>query len=124
MKSTLLSLAAAAAITAGVAGATPAVAATPGAPVANAIEFKTDGPANGGVVQVRHRGRWGHSRRCRILRYRARYSRYARRLYRRYCLGGRHHVRYRQCRRWYYLGYRRGIARYRYLYRRYCRWYR
>lgn len=124
MKSALISLAAAAVLTAGAAGATPAAAAMPGAPAATAIEFKTDGPANGGVVQVRHRRGFGHTRlgrRCGFLR--RTHTRQARRMYRRLCLG-RQHVSYGQCRQWRYLGYRRGIARYRHLFRRYCRWYR
>jgi hypothetical protein len=124
MKAKLLTLAAAAAVIAGIAGATPAAAATPGAPIAKTIEFKTTGPAHG-VVQVRYYRRHVSYRVCRRWRYLG-YRRGIRRyryLYRRYCRGG-HHVSYRRCRRWFYLGFRRHIPRYRHLYRRYCRWYR
>jgi hypothetical protein len=120
MKTRLLALAAVMAVSAGVAGTTPAAAATPGAPIAKAIAFKAAVPGNG-VVQVFYRP--GRARYCRYLRHRARFSWRARRLYRRYCRGY-HHVSYRVCRRWFYLGYRLGIPRYRHLYRRYCRWYR
>lgn len=73
----------------------------------------------GNLGQVRYHP---YSRRCRILLRRARAgSRRAAYLFRRYCRGGR--VSFRQCRRWYVLGFRRGIPRYRHLYRRYCRGY-
>lgn len=121
MKTTILTLAAAAAVATAVAAA-PASAANPGTGLANSVERQANGNVqNAAFIEIRY-GRFG-PRRCRILRWRARHgSRRAAYLYRRYCRGG--FVSYRQCRRWFHLGFRLGIPRYRYMYRRYCRFYR
>ncbi len=118
MKTKLLTLAAAAAITAGLAGATAPANAAPIAPTANAgvsIEINL-----GGLTGVSY----GYSRSyCRRLYYAARRGSFrARVLYRRHCV--RRHVSYRQCRRWYIQGYRFGNPVARRLYRRFCRFYR
>ncbi len=120
MKTKLLTLAAAAAITAGIAGASlPANAApvSPLVPAGVSVDINL-----GGILNVRY----GYNRAyCYRLLRAARYGNFrARILYRRYCLG--HRVSYRRCRRWYIQGFRFGNPVARRLYRRYCRygWYR
>ena len=119
MKTKLLTLAAAAAITAGIAGASVPASAAPIAPTTNAgISVQIN---LGGLFGVQYGTRRAY---CHRLYWAARNGNFrARILYRRYCRGGSY-VSYRVCRRWFHLGYRVGIARYRFLYRRYCRFYR
>jgi hypothetical protein len=117
IKTRLLTIAAAVAVTAGIAGASIPASAAPISPLAPAgVNVQID---LGGIFRVRY----GYNRAyCRRLLWAARHGNFrARILYRRYCTG-RHVSRYR-CRRWYILGYRYGNPLARRLYRRYCRYY-
>ncbi|MEQ8697309.1 MAG: hypothetical protein RLT05_12195 [Bauldia litoralis] len=118
IKTKLLTLAAAAAITASIAGASAPANAAPIAPTTNAgftLEINL-----GGI----HGISYGYnSAYCRRLRFAARHGSFrARVLYRRHCVG--RVASFRQCRRWYIQGYRLGNPVARRLYRRYCRFYR
>ena len=119
MKTKLLTLAAAAAISLGAVGLSASASAA--IPAFNAKNLVTSTDSN--VQNVYHRGHQqaSLSRRCRrwyISGYRYGNSR-ARRMYNRYCrqIGGNS----RRCRRWYILGYRYGNSYARRMYNRYCR---
>ena len=118
MKTKLMTLAAAAAITAGIAGASLPANAAPISPTVNTgVSIEINLGALTGVS-------YGYNNAyCRRLRHAARRgSLRARVLYRRHCIG--RVSSYRQCRRWYIQGYRLGNPLARRLHRRYCRFYR
>lgn len=111
MKIKAIVFAAAAALSLGIAGAANAAGPAPAANAAvPAIEFNA--AKDNGVVQVRHRG---------FRRFR-RFRRHGLRFHVFY--PGYRHGYYRSCRRYYYLGFVRGIRYYKHLYFRFCRGYR